>query len=317
MGRFLPFLNFFLTSTRKNNRKLARIGKYMYDALTENAGDTFIASCLADLSTPHASWVGKVAGKAAAAGPQHGAVSAKDGVMAIIHGTDLRVWDRNIQNFYDETTDIYKTIFPNGHTKLHEGGTDDQLIELDAIITNMIPYSLLNTIRATMTTRYNEAFVKETAVAQKKAGKTTAKTTLTAERPIYGDVLFKLYCKLGNHYGADADILAIYIDVAEIQRTAKDNIFDKIAVKHSIAQIAIRTYLPDEEIEINNSMGTKDLKFYVIRRPGEPKGIFVTVPAGQTLSFARHLFGNMLWRYFMVENDDLTTDCHYILTFPN
>ncbi len=314
---FNPFKNFFLTSTRDNNRKLARVGKYMFDALTENDGDTFIAACLAELNTPHTLWISKTAAKAASAGPQHGAISAKNAVMAIIHGTDLRVWDRLIQNFYDETTSIYDIIFPNGHSKLHSGGVDDQLIEFKAIIDNMVPYTSLNAIRATMLARYNEAFTDEAAVGQKKAGKKTAASNLTLDRQSYGDTLFGIYGLMIHEYKANASILELYIDWHTIQRSAKENIFSKIAVKHSIEQIAIRTYLSDDEIEINNSMGTKDLKFYVIRRPGEPKGIFVTVPAGQTLSFARHLFGNMAWRYFMVENDDMTTDCHYILTFPN
>jgi hypothetical protein len=316
MAGFNPFKNFFLNSTKKNNRKLARIGKYMFDAMTANAGISFIATCLAELTTPHDTWIGLTATKAASAGPQHGAVVGKNAVMASIHGTYLKLWDRQIQNFYDNTTPEYAAIFPNGHSKLHEGTVDDQLIELAAIIENMGAYSSLNTIAAAMTTVYDSAFGKQTTVATTKTGKRTAGANVATGRAAYGGTLFGLFGALVHEYWDDATTLALYIDWQTIQRKAKDNIFDKIALMHTVAQIAIRTYLADDDITIIN-LGAGDLKFYVIRAPGEPCGIFVTVPAGQTLTFARSLFGNMTWRYFMVENDSMTLDVHYILTFPN
>ena len=316
MARFYPFLNFFLTSTRDNNRKLARIGKYMFDGFTANGSDVFIGTCLTELTSPHTIWIGQTAVKAAAAGPQHGAVVGKNAVMKAIHGTYLKLWDREIQNLFDDTTATYGVIFPNGHRLLHEGSVDDQLVELKAIIDNMTPFVSLAAIQTAMTTVYNSAFVSETAVAVKKGLKKTAASSLTLGRPAYGDTLFRLYGNLVHHYGANEAILSLYVDVAEIQRKAKDNIFDKIALPHSVTELAIRTYLADDDITIIN-LGTKAIKSYVVRKPGEPCGLFVTVPAGATLTFARSLFGNMSWRYFMVENADMTTSVHYILTFPS
>ena len=315
MAGFYPFKNFFLTSTRNNNRKLARIGKYMFDAMTANVAITFIATCLTELATPHGTWIGKTAAKASSAGPQHGAVTAKDIAMAAIHSIFLKLWDREIQNFFDDTTSTYATIFPNGHRLLHHGTVDDQLIELKAIIDNMTPFGSLSAIQTAMTTVYDSAFADQTTVGTSKGGKRTAGANVATGRQPYGDVLFGLYGALVHEYKADAITLALYIDWQTIQRKAKDDIFDKTALAHTTGEIAIRTYLVDDDITIIN-LGTKALKFGVVRVWGEPMPVFVTVPAGETLTFARSLFGNMLWRYFVVENDDLTTDVHYILTFP-
>ena len=313
---FTPFRNFILNSCHGSKIKLGRAGTYMLNGFTVNQSIPVIGECRTEFLTPHGSYAAKYLNVSVVVGAEHGAVTLKDQIMGQIHSHDLGVWNITFQGIYFKDTPQYAAVWPYGHTKLHQGSVDEQLVELLAIIDRMVPYPLLDTLRLAMTAKYTSAFASETSVGEKTIGHKTASEDLNTDYEDYGDIMFKLFGKLVHFYGANAGVLGLYIDVEELQRKPEDNVFDKVAVKAQIDLIAIRTRLANEVINIINN-GTEELKFYVVRVPGEARGIYVTVPAGATMNFARSLFGNMDYRYFVVENDSLTTNGHYILTFPN
>jgi hypothetical protein len=316
MSNFHLFNNGITSRCQGSKIKLGRVGEYLFIALTENSGDPFINDVLIEFTPFRNNYKSDYLDRQTAPGAQHGSVVLKNKIMGEIHSHDLAVWDNGIQGFYLKGTDEYAAIFVNGHRLLHKGSVDDQLIELAAIIDRMEAYPLLATIMAAMAAKYGIAHGATFALGQNKTGTKTSSSNLVNEYDTYGDKIFKIYGELVHEYGANESILALYIDHAELMRKPEDNIITKNALAHSIDDIAVRTRLADEVIEIIN-LGTVDLNFFVIRKPGEAKGIFVTVPAGQTMSFARSLFGDMSYRYFMVENLNLTTAGRFEITFPN
>ena len=313
---YYPFKNFILTSCQGSKIKLGRVGNYMFYAFTENHAIPIIGECLTEFTGDHDTYSGKYMDRQIAEGPQHGAVSLKKRIMGEIHSHDLGVWAVAFKGIYYIDTPQYATVWPHGHDDLHHGHEDEQLVSLKAIIDRMVPFPLLDTLRGTMTTKYDSAFASEGQTAEAMTGTKTAASDLGTDYESYADRIFKMYCKLGYFYGANEAVLALYIDRSELQHKPEDNVITRNALAHTIAEIAVRTRGPLEVVSIIN-LGTVDLKFFVVRKPGEAYGIFVTVPAGQTLSFPRSLFGDISYRYFMVENASLTTNGRFEITFPN
>ncbi len=313
---FHPFKNFILTSCQGSKVKLGRIGEFMFIGLTENSSDSFINGVLTEFTPYRNDYKADILARQVTPGAQHSAVVLKNQAMGKIHSTYLHTWDIGIQGFYEKGTPEYEAILPYGFSKMHEGSVDDQLLELAAIIDRMEPYTSLATIMGAMATVYGTAFGAQFSVGQKKIAVKTTASNLVSEYDIYGDIIFKIYGELVHQYGANESILALYIDKAELMSRPQDNVITRNALAHTVAEIAPRTRLADEEITIIN-LGTVPLNFFVVRKPGEAKGIFVTVPAGETLTFVRSLFGNMLYRFFEVENLSLTTAGRYEITFPN
>ncbi len=313
---FHPFKNFVLTSCQGSKVKLGRVGEYLFIGLTENHGDSFINVVLIEFTPFRTAYKADYLARQTTPGAQHGSVVLKNQVMGEIHSHDLAVWDNGIQSHFLKGTAEYAAIFPYGHSKMFEGGVDDQLVEFAAIIDRMDPYSVLSTIQAAMGTKYGIAFGAQFVLGENKIGVKTTASNLATEYDIYGDKIFKIYGELVHQYGANEDILGLYIDKFELMSRPEDNVITQTVAKHTIAEIAVRTRLADEVLTIINLEAT-DLKFFVVRKPGEAHGIFVIVPAGATMSFPRSAFGNILYRYFMVENDSLTAIGRFEITFPN
>ena len=312
--RFNPFNNFFLSSTKGNYTKFQRIAKSMFDACTANEADPFIDGILTEITPTYGIFTNYNNLNKAAAGPQHGAVGAKNLVMSQIHSTDLNNWYVAVQVVAPKGTELFDTVFPHGLSVFHEGTVDDQLAQVLALITNMTGVGSLAAIMAVIQAKYNIAFPAKTKVGVKKTSKKTAAVNAKIAMNNHGVVMFEVYGSFIHEYGSDPITLALYIDVAEIQRKPEDNIITAIIVKHSADKVASRTLLDTDEVTVLND-GTVDLKFYLAHTLTSPKGLFVTVPAGTSMTFSVLLMGSIANRYVMVENDSLTTNGHYTFTF--
>lgn len=73
--------------------------------------------------------------------------------------------------------------------------------------------------------------------------------------------------------------------------------------------------LPEKDKFTILNDNTVDLKFYLAHKLDSPKGLFVTVAAGDTKTFPVSDLGILTNRYVMVENDSLTTNGHFTFTF--
>jgi len=312
---FMHFNNFFGSSTVGNFIKMARISTFMDQNMQEaSLTDPVIAALYAIFHPQHLAFMLLYTTWRGTAGAQHGKVFTKDELIDELESTELATWDLEIQKVYRKGTEEYETLLMNGHYPFINGTIDERIAAILVLANALEAYPLLAALQTTVSAFYTLIFNAEAAVTGKKGNKGSAAGNLETGRVTNAKKMHIMYGNFIALYSGNNTELERYVGTEEIQKKAETNPLVQTILKHLADKVASRTILAGESFEITNT-GTVPLKFYLIKKLGDIPSVFVTVLAGQTLTFLATALGNTTFRYIMVQNDSLTTNGSYSFLF--
>ncbi len=312
---FMHFNNFFISSTVGNWIMMARISTYMDNNLKEaGLSDPAMQALYIIFHPQHLAYMLLFNKWKVTIGVQHGKVFTKDELVDQLEHTNIAKWDLETQKVFEKGTEEYETIWQGGHAVMTEGHIDDRIAAILTKADLMEPYPGLAALRTIITAFHTLILGAEGLVSGKKGAHGSAAGNVETGRKVNGKAMHQIFGDLLKAYSGNDTELERYVDVEEIQKKAEKNPLVSAILKASIDKVASRTLLATDHFTITND-GTVALKFYLIKNLGDIPGIFVTVPAGQTLTFLASALGNITFRYIMCENDSLTTNGHYSFLF--
>ena len=313
--KFPPFDNYFNNSTKKNYTKMMRVGTYYDLGLNEIRLTDPNAAAIYVISHPkQLDYVIKFNLNRSAAGNVHGKVFTKDELAVQLNHTEISDWDVAFQAIHKKGTVEYETCWIGGHAAITNGPMDTRINAILLLTQAMTAYTELDALRAVIEAFYVLISSAEAGVVSKKSTKKAAPGNLETARVANANAMFQGFGLMLSFPWTNAQMDSI-IDRETIQTRTEQMLFKNGIVEHRRDKIASRTLIPTDTIEVIND-GTVDLKFFVVRFPEDAIGLFVTIAAGETRTFAASLLGNIgLCRYVMVQNDSLTTAGHYSFQF--
>jgi hypothetical protein len=312
---FPPYNNYFDNSTKKNYIKMMRVSTYYDLGLNEiRLTDADAAEIYAITHPKHLDYVIKYNLNRSAAGNVHGNVFTKDELAVQLNHTEISDWDVAFQAIHKKGTVQYETCWIGGHAAITRGEMPVRINNILLLTEAMTAYTELDALRAIIEAFYVLISSAQEGVVGKKSTKKAAPGNLEAARVANAKAMFQGFGLMLSFPWTNAQMNSI-IDTETIQTKKPQMLFNNGIVEHRRDKIASRTLIPTDTIEVIND-GTVDLKFFVLRFPEDAIGLFVTITAGETRTFAASLLGNIgLCRYVMVQNDSLTTAGHYSFRF--
>lgn len=293
--------NTFLNCTTGSFRKGVRISIFHDAALDAAKTNPFFLALFNAYHPLHLALLEAYSTWKTSTNAQEGLTLAVENLIETLSGTKIRDWHVAVQVVFNITTDEYKAIFPNNRSPFQTGSQSDRLLAVKSLSKALEHIESLTAVKASIDEFYT---LLNNAMSALNGGISTISDNRSEVEKARVAMCVEQYTNVGaliQKFAATPEEISKYFDLKAI-RTSAQSIFTgqlKAGEAHTVAK---HTFKADDDVVLDNP-GTTDLLYWLASHKDSPIGaLFVTVPAGQTLTLTAKEIGNIPNLYLMVQN---------------